>query len=208
MIQAVDVQYGRSLQYHSRLFARINAAHKNLQDMQKYRDELQAELAAKERNVMGNHEAIAFKHYLATYRDTVASKDAEIDSMNREIGRYRQAIVDMQTAIDRMRGRVNDHRNISSGYRGINLSSRTAARNETMFMTEPPDTVPLGGGFIQTFNRDIPSGLQNLDLQLAPSTPHTAKRRPNEQAKGAKRILRPQSTGRRRAQTALAQIRL
>jgi hypothetical protein len=90
--------------------------------------------------------------------------------------------------------------------RGRNLASREAKRQESLFMTEPQEEIPLGGGFIPKWNRETERqadvGVDELKLSFfRPTTPQNGNPTPRT-GKRSKRILRPQTTvAKRRPQT-------
>jgi hypothetical protein len=201
MAAAIDPGYARGCHYLSRLYGRIDAAHRTLLEIGKERDALRMEFEEKSKLRIPRVESQpkSYPQYIESYKADVATKEEQIGEMAHEIATLRGRIVDVQDRIDRLRGKVNDRRSACSQLRGRNMASKEAKRELALFMTEPLDAIPLGGGFLLKFG---PEPTREADTDVS----STRKlREPRKTATETPRMLRPKAAiPKRRPQTSYA----
>jgi hypothetical protein len=215
MHMAVDPNYALGLQYLSRLYGKIDAAHRTFLVLVSQKEKMKkvaAERLKQASVVKVETDTKSVPSYIECYKADLNAKEEALIGLGTELDRVRTAIGEVQYDIDILRGKVTGRRNVMTVLRGRNLASRTAHRQAMLFMTEPPADVPLGGGFVPkspgSTERQTRSEVEELKHTIVRTgTPARHFTGGWEIPKGVQKILRPQTTGvKRRPQTSLGPV--
>lgn len=219
MYSATDPQYQKNLLYLAQIYAKLDKAHRYLVALEKKRDQLKKEVEESKKKVIpnGENERASFQYHMNKYKKDIDQKDKLIDEMLHEIRENRMSIKNMVNGVDTIRSKCSERRQSISQLRSRKLESKVEKRQQAIvFMTEPDNLQPLGGGFVQRIPSNLSETNKNNQLstnkivldenQLAidGKTPrkkinHTPRTPKSQQ----KRIMRPQTANRRRPLTAL-----
>jgi chromosome segregation ATPase len=216
MVMAIDPNHAIGLQYMSRIYARIDVAHRTLVSLVSEKEQLKKAIEEQNRRVSVprvENNAKSMPSYIESYKADLNAKDEALAKLGEELDLVRNAIADVEYNIDLLRGKVNNRRTVVSVLRGRNLASREAKRQEMLYMTEPEGEIPLGGGFVKRLSgepeRQSDIGVTTLQLSvMRAQTPQlAAPGQTPRAAKSGKKILRPQTVQiRRRARTPLGSV--
>jgi flagellar biosynthesis chaperone FliJ len=195
---AIDPVYSRSIQYLSKIYSRINEAQGELVELTKERDDLLAQCGKKQKEYMPTvaPETNAVAGYIERYKSDIAAKDKAIEGLASQVSAKREEIMEMQEQIDKLRGRVTNRKSACSQLRQRNLSSKSEKRRAYLFMTEPAESISVGGGFIQRVPEEVRMTNETERMKiLTPDTlsaPTSNRRQKNQPiSRGARTILRP-----------------
>lgn len=213
MVSATDQTYARNLQYLSKIYAKLDSAHRKLIELTQKRDKLKEQIDNKIKDVIPNGYEYrqSYNDYVDKYKTDIEKKEKMIAEMNEQIAENRVQLSYYANNISKVRDRVNDRRSVCSTIRGRNLASRGASRQAMLYMTEPPSARPLGGGFVQKTPRRMEEyQTDHIDSLMITAPQKTQLQRVNtpKVSKKNNSILRPKTTTgvRRRAQTAMATV--
>lgn len=205
MYSATDPAYTRNIEYLSKIYAKIDQAHRDFVEVQKEKAAIEAELKEKQTGLM-THMASGESTFVANmnkYKEVLAEKDREMSRMKKQIDENREKILDMQTKIGKLKGRVTERKSACSQLRGRNIASRNQMRPTTvLFMTEPQTPRVIGGGFVQRI-RDSEQTDDDSELLVSTSqmsTPNRGQTATPGQRTGGK-IKRPQTAVAKRRPT-------
>ena len=152
MYSATDPAYTRNIVYLSKMYAKIDQAHREFMALEKQKAELQQQLTAKKTELMtrlGSEES-TFIANMNKYRQVLAEKDREMARIKKEIDEHRTKIIEVQAQVGKLKGRVTERKSACSQLRGRNIHSRNQRRPASiLFMTEPQTPRVIGGGFVQ-----------------------------------------------------------
>jgi hypothetical protein len=163
------------------------------------KEDLEKQIAKKVKDVASKGHSESIVQYIEKYKGDVAAKDRAIGKLEIKVSEVREQICEVQDKIDNTRGRVTGRKTATSHLREKRLTSKLEKRRAYLFMTEPAESVAVGGGFVHRVADEVKYMNETSDKDgikiLLPETaamPGSNRRQKNQPvSRGARTILRP-----------------
>ncbi|EAY19128.1 hypothetical protein TVAG_190220 [Trichomonas vaginalis G3] len=153
-LEAVDPGYVKNLRYRMSLFAKLDEAHRELETLNKEKEELIKNLKKADDKTSKALTVQQVNEYISKYEKAIADKDFQLKEMQQTAKEKYPQIFRNSTSLEKMREKVNARKSSASVLHTRNtlIQSETngmANNNDKMFFTEAESYIPtLGGGFV------------------------------------------------------------